>query len=301
MTTTKTEASPLEAYKFGGLNIKALGDTAQQKCCCMIIYGPPGTGKTTFAATMARYKPAPRTLLVDVEGGSSVVADWPEARSGILQVTDPPISSYQEIKNLMNALKVAPVEQIPWDNIVIDNLSEIQVLNLRGITSEIPSYPEYHQSQQDISAFVRACRDLAKVKGINIIIIAWDEVDKEELPGGGTLTKRVLGLTPKLGRLLPGIVDYVGVLSIMDQPPEFPRLLSFAPSKREVTKTRAAQSDPMARIPLQIYKPTMESILAVVKGGEPWPEAKHRLPSAAAPQTRAAATTKPEAETHTAS
>ena len=260
LNTSENISTLQDKAKFAGLTIKKASEMAAWGFC-MVIYGAPGVGKTTLAATCADSLYGAPVLFCDADGGMRSISH----RNDIDVIE---VINWKQITSLTNEVQ----KECPWKTIVHDNLSEYRIVNMRSITAEIPTWPEYNRNTTEMLVFIRKWRDIARLHGINVIFIAWDKSEKDESTG---FIKKELAFTPSLAETLPGVVDIIGHMTIENDPPIFTRLLNFSPGPRTSAKFRRSKSEHASKIPLVIPNPTMVDLLATLKGGEPWPESKY--------------------------
>lgn len=254
--------------RFAGLTILKANETTDWGLC-MAIYGAPGVGKTTFAAGAADSKYGSPVLYLDIESGIRSISH----RSDIDTIQ---ITAWAQVSAFINSLKSQA--ELRWRTIVIDNMSELQTLTLKAAMgdSEMPQIQHYGKSTADVLSFVRTCRDMARSRAINFLMIAWESPEKDESTG---LIKRDIGFTPSLAKTFPGLVDQVGYLVADDRAP-YRRTLHFEPSIRTAAKFRRNLSEIAAEIPLTfsyaLQDNPLADLLATLVGGESWPKDRYK-------------------------
>jgi hypothetical protein len=159
-------------------------------------------------------------------------------------------------------------------------MSEIQAVVLRSLTAEAPQIQHYMQATVAMLALTRTMRDIARKQNINTILIAWDAPEKDESTG---VVKRDVGFTPSLARQFPGIVDIVGYLTVVNDPPRYTRKLSFAPSPTTAAKFRRSRNERASQIPYELFynlddSNPMVDLLATMRGGVAFPKDKYLPP-----------------------
>lgn len=259
------------AEQFGGFSVGRATDAANLGYC-ILLYSAGGGGKTTLAGSADDSPEDKPVLFIDAEGGVKAISHRPDVE--VIQVSDWP-----QIKSLTEKIKTAP--EIPWNTIVLDNLSEfvqLAVNRIVGSATDQVSQPKYGEMAREVLALVRDYRDLARNRKINVIIIAWDSVEKDET---GKL-RSTINATPKLQKDLPGIVDIIGLISPIDGQPDR-RLVTFESNTRTIAKFRRNTSDSARTIPLQIVYSLdnlpMPDILDALKRGKEWPSDKYVRPA----------------------
>lgn len=254
--------------KYGGYEVHSADEFTAASGVFMTLYGKGGIGKTTLAyeAHLCEYtKPA---MFLDMEGGIRAISDDPTLK--VIHT-----EQFSETSRFLNKVKLDA--EFPWKTIVVDNISELQSMNLKGLSgSGMPTLPEYGKSQLEMVDFVRDCRALTLTRGLNIIVCAWDCPEKEESTG---IIKRDIQFTPSLQERYPGLVEIIGHITIYREEPPYMRLLDFSPSRRTVAKFRRNRSEIAQQIPLKIPYTlddrVLVDILNTLVGHEPWPTKKY--------------------------
>ena len=261
---------------FAGLKVHQATDITDQGMC-IAIYGSAGTGKTTLAAGAADVKEGGRTLILDAEGGAKAVAHRTD-----IDVID--INDWPQLRRFAEELVRADV--IPWDTIILDNMTEYQSVNMRDILKQagrdMTQIQDFNRNTIDMLTMTRTMRDIARKRGINVILIAWDSPEKDETTG---FIKRDVGFTPSLARQFPGIVDIVGYLTVENDPPRSTRHLSFTVSPRTAAKFRRSKNENAMKIPLELWfgenNNLMADIISTLRYGKPFDAAKYSKPEKA--------------------
>ncbi len=267
----------LTPSEFAGFEVKKASDTKEDGYC-ILLYSRGGGGKTTFAAGADDDDADKPVMFIDAEGGMKAVSDRPD-------IDYIPVKDWREVKRLKEAFIKEP--DLPWKTIVLDNLSEIiqmSVIDIVGNAEDQVSQPKYGEMAREVLSLVRTLRDLSRYRGINVIIIAWDSIERDQ---AGKL-KSTIEATPKLQKSLPGIVDIIGYISPIDGDPDH-RKISFEPHSQTIAKFRRNRTDVASTIPLEIVygldNLPMSDILAALKRGKEWPEKKYTTGRSRVPTT----------------
>lgn len=289
-----TPENATDGRTFAGLRVVRATEL-QHDAFCLLGYGQGGVGKTTLAGMFADYGPARDVLVVDGEGGATAISN--KAHIDVIQA-----SKWREVEAILKQLERSSPSDIPYRTVVFDNLSEYQTMQLASIVGEQLTGVEIQHWGQNTAAIMRVARrirDLSRFKGINTVMLAW------QYSGEDDVTKKVrhgVALTNKLAARLPGIVNVVGYLSIVDNPPLYTRRLSFAASPRTDAKFRRASGDKASAIPLEIYygieQNPIVDILRTLYEGVPFPTKQYEKPTGKA--TAATARNESESATDTA-
>lgn len=274
-TVLRPGAKPLirdeqgKLVEFGGIKVYDVKEAAARGVC-LTIYGPAGAGKTTLAATAARNKefgyPA---AILDFEGGSRSIAE----EEGVQWL---PCTGFDNLVNFYQAAIHTGPENFPWRTVIVDNLSEIAEVRRRELTvGDTTETREWNMLTKDMKDVIRDYRDLSRLFNINVFLIAWDLAERNEQ--GGIIGKRV-NFSPKLASQVPGVVDLIGYLEVHNDAPHFSRILHLEANPRLDSKWRVSPNEVAAKMPRQIVNPTMDTILATLRGGVPFPAERYQLP-----------------------
>lgn len=238
-----------------------------------LIYAYPGVGKTALSGMFAAYPPACDVLVVDGEGGASVLAHLDNVY--IAQV-----KRWAECDKIMQTLERTPDDKVRFRTVIFDNLTEYHSMLLQSIAGSGPVEIQHHgRATSEIMRYVRRGRDLSRFKGINTVFIAWQD-NKEDKTRG--ITRQTVALTDKLSSRAPGVPNNVGYLTIVNNPPLYTRKLSFAATPLNDAKFRRAPGDTSLNIPLEIYygidQNPIYDMMRTIYEGVPFPEAKYQRP-----------------------
>lgn len=258
---------------FGGIRVRDVKEAATRGVC-LGIYGPAGAGKTTLCCTAVRnLELGAPGIVLDAEGGARSVADEMGLEWGEL-------ITFDDAENFVQAALAVGENNFKWRSVILDNLSELAEMCRREVTKgDTTTQPEYNQVTTRVKNLVRDYRNLSRLFGVNVFIVMWDTPEKNE--AGATIARRV-NFTPKLASQLPGVVDLIGYLEVIDNPPHFSRNLHLEATPRLDSKWRVAPSEVANTMPRQIVNPTMDEILDTLIGGKPFPAhlPSHKLPGA---------------------
>jgi hypothetical protein len=239
----------------------------------VLFYAYPGVGKTTIAGMFAEYPPACDVLVVDAEGGASVLAHLDNVY--VLRV-----SRWDDVERIITQLERTPPDKVKYRTIVFDNLTELHAMLIQKIAGNGPVEIQQHGViTAALMRFTRRVRDLSRFRGINTALIAWQD-NKEDKTRG--ITRQVVALTDKLSARIPGIPNNVGYITVLNNPPLYTRKLSFAVTPLNDAKLRRATGDDASDIPLEIYygldaNPIVD-MLRTIYEGVPFPSARYVRP-----------------------
>lgn len=272
--TTNTDTPLSDPFSSFGIeeppeNLTGIGSS-------IIILGPAGSGKTALAASASQYVGGQPILFVDCEGGTSILEGMnPELVKRL------PVFEWQKLERFRRTC-IRNANQLPWKTIIFDNLSAIAGLAYSEVVGDEnqASQPKWGDINRKIIQLVKTFRDISRSNPVNIIFVAWDAPDKDA--DGKIIKDKNIVLTPQLQQNIPGMVDIIGHLSVLDNRPLYTRVLNFSPSPRRIGKFRRAIVSPAQQIPDEIYyginDMPLPAILATLKEGMPWPKNKWQAP-----------------------
>jgi hypothetical protein len=154
-------------------------------------------------------------------------------------------------------------------------MSEYQALCLKEILGSelIPEIRDWNKNTQEMLAVTRMYREIARRKSINVIYIAWETPEKDDVEG---VYRRDVGFTPSLARQFPGIVDIIGFMTVNTNNS---RQISFQASPKTAAKFRRSKIENAVKIPNVIKfgedDYPLVDLLAVLRGNENWPDKKY--------------------------
>lgn len=178
-----------------GVDIKRNAITA-------MIYAHPGVGKTTLLGSLPG-----KTLILDVDLGTLVLSG--NKNVDIIRVSE----NMSELKSTLEWLK--SLDDIPYDNICIDTLTEIEsgmltVYGREGKNNGAPELGHYNQVQFKLLDYARQYRSLGK----NLIFTAW-ETNKDVVNKSGEIyTQSRPALSGQGSDKICGLCDIVGKMMI---------------------------------------------------------------------------------------
>ncbi len=248
------------------------------------IYGKGGNGKTTLACSIADRKLNP--------GGHDLPMGVLDSEAGIKSVAHLvgpdlqriPIPTFGRLEEFVATWKATPKNTFPWRTLLLDNVSSYiqKVLRDQGFHGQsVPgggrtsSEPDYNAMTTRITVCLQDLKDLSLSYGVNLILMLWEYTEKTE---AGLIIGHRADVTPKLGIRIQGMLDFIGYLTVVNDPPRWTRKLDFSPNPELDSKVRSIQGEPASKIPLELYNPNMVDILNTIKRGVPFPTDKYRKP-----------------------
>jgi hypothetical protein len=239
-----------------------------------LFYAYPGVGKTTIEGMFAAYPPACPVLIVDAEGGASVLAHLDNVY--VVQV-----QTWAQTEKLLSTLEMqAKKGTLKYKTICWDNVTEFHSMLINHIVGKGDIQIQHHgRILGELMRFARRNRDLSRFHGVNTVLVAWQETKENKTTG---LTRQTVALTAKLSERLPGVPNNVGYITILNDPPNYTRKLSFAASPLNDAKLRRAPGDGASSIPLEIFyglhQNPIADILRTIYEGVPFPSDKYQRP-----------------------
>jgi phage nucleotide-binding protein len=239
----------------------------------MLLYAYPGVGKTHLSGLFAEYPPACDVLVVDAEGGASVLAHLDNVY--VLKVR-----TWDEVQKVLAQLERTPPDKVRYRTVVFDNLTELHAMLVTKIAgTRALEIQEHGIILVAMMAFVRRVRDLSRFRNINTVLIAWQDSKENKKTG---ITRQTVALTDKLSSRIPGIPNNVGHLTVLNNPPLHTRRLSFEVTPLNDAKLRRSSGDTASDIPLEIFygldQNPIVDMLRTIYEGVPFPSAAYARP-----------------------
>ena len=151
-----------------------LTEALQSAGVSAIIYGESGIGKTHFAGTL----PGKTLILAAEANGIKTLARSENAGNIEIVYLPEPGATIEETNDRYNRyFDALMVRDLAYDNIVLDSATELANILLIQKTDPsknggIPTMKNYGEVQFAMKRYLRILRDLAQVKGKNVIVIA---------------------------------------------------------------------------------------------------------------------------------
>lgn len=153
-----------------------LTDALQKSGVSAIIYGESGIGKTHFAGTLPG-----KTLIIAVEAnGIKTLEKFDDEQKAAIDIEFLPQPADNIDKTSAQYNKFFDelmIKNLPYDNIVLDSATELASILLIQRTDSsknggAPTMKNYNEVMCSMRRYLRILRDLAIVKGKNVIVIA---------------------------------------------------------------------------------------------------------------------------------
>lgn len=245
------------------------------------IYAPGGIGKTTLAGTVCDSDLGWPVAYLNARGNPHVISSLGDK----VQVFNIAHAKDQEI------IRQGMIQdrECPFKTAIIDLTNEIWSLDLRdryGASTDI-KWEMHSASTGFMLNMIRNWVDLATMPhlNLNIIFVFGETTEKRTIRGEEGVERSELMFNKALQSQVPSMVNWLGRLYIVDD--KGTRCLDFRPlEKIQQSKHQVDPNDEFAsQVPMEIYTPSLASILDTVKGRKPWPTDKHARPKTVATRT----------------
>lgn len=201
------------------MKMMKLDDVVKQKQpMTVLLYCAPGVGKSTTLGVIAE-KSKGKTLVLDVDrtfiptmSKNEVVKDF--SKVDVVQVDN--IDTFQSLTDILIELdKLAKAGKMPYENICVDNISELERcilsdLGSKGKNKGVPAQADYQYMQFKLVNSLR----LMKSWGVNIYWTAWETVEQFTNPDGSTYSRLYPKMSLKIVDNICGLCDVVGKIMV---------------------------------------------------------------------------------------
>lgn len=151
-----------------------LTDALKSSGVSAIIYGESGIGKTHFCGTLPG-----KTLIIAAEAnGIKTLARSTNVGNIDVEYLPAPAASIDETMMLYNKFfSELMLRELPYDNIVLDSATELanNLLLLKADPDKnggAPTMKNYGDVQFSMRRYLRILRDLAEMRGKNVVVVA---------------------------------------------------------------------------------------------------------------------------------
>jgi len=173
-----------------------------------LVYAPPGMGKTTAI----KHYPG-KTLVLDIDRTTRVLRGCENI--DILKVDN--VNTWKAWQDTLVALPTM-LEKIKWNNIVVDNISELERcilsdLGSKGKNNGVPCQGDYQFMQFKL---VNSLRFLKQMDA-NIILNAWETTEQYTDANGQQFNRTMPMISPKILSNICGLCDIVARLNMNEK------------------------------------------------------------------------------------
>lgn len=207
-----------------------------------LFYGLPGVGKTSLAGSAAEIESMGKVLLIDFEGGSSVLSkNYPNV--DVAAVPD-----WTTTEELIFALVD---EEHEYKTVILDTAGEAQHFIMAESSDDNP-YEKWDDAWRKLTAAVK----ILHKSDMNVIVLAHAENERSEFDGTKQIRPYFQGRRSQ--NELPKVFDVIGYLSI-DEDDDETRILQAKPLSDTVGKDR------FGIFPDVIENPTFEKLVSYME------------------------------------
>lgn len=183
-----------------------------------LFYCPPGVGKSTALGIIAEHSKG-RTLVLDVDrtfvnamAKKEIVQDF--SRVDVIQVDN--IHAFSDWTAKLTELgELHESGNFPWENVCVDNISELERCILSDLGSQgknkgVPAQADYQYMQFKLVNSLR----FMKSWGVNIFWTAWETIEQFQNPDGSSYSRRYPKISPKIVDNICGLCDVVAKIHV---------------------------------------------------------------------------------------
>lgn len=204
-----------------------LSEALKKSGVSAIIYGEAGSGKTYFAGTLPG-----KTLIIAVESnGIKTLKNSKNAENIEIEYLPEQDDTIEEnSENLNNFFSDLMIKDLKFDNIVLDSATELsnRILIQRSDPNKnggSPTMKTYAEVQFAMKRYMRILRDLAEIRGKNVIVTALEaELVLAQYNDTQTSKTHPALSGKKLAPEIEGLFDVVGHLEKLTDGRRFIRL-----------------------------------------------------------------------------
>lgn len=213
-----------------------------QEKASFLFYGLPGVGKTKLAGSSSKVESMNKVLLIDFEGGSSVLSkEYPD-------VDVAAVDNWTQTEELLFFLID---EEHDYKTVVLDTAGEAQHFIMAESNDDNP-YEKWDDAWRKLTKAVK----LLHKSDMNVIVLAHAENERSEFDGTRQIRPYFQGRRSQ--NELPKVFDVIGYLFI-DEEDEETRVLQAKPTSDTVGKDR------FGIFPNEIENPTFEKLVGYME------------------------------------
>jgi phage nucleotide-binding protein len=201
----------LDKAKWGIRTVDSMPDKGRT----VMIYGQAGRGKTSLINTLHG-----NILLISIDCGEQVLdakKDYNQIDLCTLvsrTITDP-TKSVQKLECFIDSLM--EMEELPWDYIIVDNISELQDVYASALRTK--RNQDYSENFLNVDVSIDILRILKKMrnltyKGPNVIYLAWEATVKVSDADGEIHSEKGPMIMGQSQQRIEGLVDFVMALRV---------------------------------------------------------------------------------------
>ena len=196
-----------------------LTDLVQEKqpVTCL-AYCAPGVGKSTFLGLIGEQSHG-KTLILDIDrtfvptmSKREVIHDFD--RIEVWKVDN--INTWEDWQAKLDKLsELKDAGKLEWENICVDNISELERcilsdLGSKGKNKGVPAQADYQYMQFKLVNSLRFLKSL----GVNIFLTAWEITEQFQNPDGSYYSRNYPRCSAKIVDNICGLCDVVGKISV---------------------------------------------------------------------------------------
>lgn len=216
-----------------------------QEKASFLFYGLPGVGKTKLAGSSSKVESMNKVLLIDFEGGSSVLSkEYPD-------VDVAAVDNWTQTEELLFFLID---EEHDYKTVVLDTAGEAQHF-IMAESDDTNPYEKWDDAWRKLTKAVK----LLHKSDMNVIVLAHAENERSEFDGTRQIRPYFQGRRSQ--NELPKVFDVIGYLFI-DEEDEETRVLQAKPTSDTVGKDR------FGIFPNEIENPTFEKLVGYMEEEE---------------------------------
>lgn len=190
----------------------------QKQPITCLAYCAPGVGKSTFIGIIGEQSDG-KTLVLDIDrtfittmAKNEVVHDFD--RIDVWQIDN--INTWDDWQNnLMELKKLKDDGNLDYENICVDNISELERcilsdLGNKGKNKGVPAQADYQYMQFKLVNSLRFLKSL----GVNVYLTAWEIAEQFQNPDGSAYTRLYPKMSVKIVDNICGLCDVVGKIIV---------------------------------------------------------------------------------------
>ena len=193
---------------------KTIEELNQNPNYTALFYCAPGVGKSTAIGLIAE-KSKGKTLVLDIDrtitktlAKKEVVKDL--SKIEVMQIDN--VNTWDDWeKALMQLKKMKDNDELDFDTIAVDNISELERcilsdLGSKGKNKGVPAQADYQYMQFKLVNSLRFMKSL----GVNVIWTAWEVTEQFQTPEGASYSRLYPKISTKIVDNICGLCDVVG-------------------------------------------------------------------------------------------